>query len=364
MAIVLGPVVGASEADARSVRIAVVGAGDIGRRHMRAIGEDGTCSLAAVVDPLPAGAAAAARFGAPHFADLEAMLDAVRPDGVIIATPNALHVPLAEACLARRIPALVEKPVSDTVESAYRLAEHSEATGVPVLVGHHRRYNPIIQRARAIVGSGALGEVTAVAASWLVRKPDGYFDVAWRGEPGGGPILINLIHDIDSLRYVAGDIVSVQGVASNRRRGLRVEDTAAILVTFANGALGTIIVSDAAPSPWSWELTSGETTSYTYPRMAADCYRIAGSLAALGVPSMRVWRHEGAESWQSPMAEERHSVDEADPLAVQIRHFADVVRGTARPVITARDAARTLEVTLAVTESARTRTAVDLPRRD
>lgn len=352
----------AKAADDRVVRIAVVGAGDIGRRHMQAIVDDGDCLLVAVVDPQPIGAETAARLGVRHFLDLESMIDVAKPDGVIVAAPNAVHVKLTERCLAHRIPVLVEKPISDTVKSAYALADLADQTGVPVLVGHHRRHNPLIRQARAIVESGILGDVTAVAASWLVRKPDDYFKVAWRGEPGGGPILINLIHDIDCLRYIAGEIVSVQGVVSNLRRHLKVEDTAAILVTFANGALGTVIVSDAAPSPWSWELTSGEATSYSYPRMAADCYRIAGSLAALGVPSMRIWRHEGVESWQSPMIEGRHPVNELDPLAAQISHFADVVRGRVSPVITARDAARTLEVTLAVTESARTRAPVDLPQ--
>ena len=187
MANVLGASAEAPGTDAKPMRIAVVGAGDIGRRHMRAISEDETCALAAVVDPQPAGEAAAERHQAPHFAAIEAMIAAVDPDGVIIATPNALHVALAAACIHKGIPVLVEKPIADTVQSAYALARLSEETGVPVLVGHHRRHNPIIQRARAIVESGTLGEVTAVAASWLVRKPDGYFNVAWRGEPGGGP---------------------------------------------------------------------------------------------------------------------------------------------------------------------------------
>ena len=149
------------------------------------------------------------------------MLDEVTPEGVIIATPNDLHVPLSLTCVERGIPVLVEKPVADTVEAARSLAKASESAGVPVLVGHHRRHSPIIRKARKIVQSGALGELVALSALFLVHKPDGYFQAAWRRRAGGGPVLINLIHDMDSLRFLAGEITSVQAVTSNRQRGSR-----------------------------------------------------------------------------------------------------------------------------------------------
>jgi predicted dehydrogenase len=203
--------------DRNPVRLAVVGAGPIGRRHLQAIAAEPSCQAVAVVDPLPVGAKAADEWNLPHYADLEAMLDEVAPEGVINATPNSLHVPLSLACVKRGIPVLVEKPIADRLDSALALADASEAAGVPVLVGHHRRHNPIVRKAREIVRSGAIGHLTAVSATWLAHKPDDYFDVAWRREPGGGPILINLIHDIDNLRFIAGDIAAVQGMTSNQR---------------------------------------------------------------------------------------------------------------------------------------------------
>lgn len=334
------------------VRLAVVGAGQIGRRHLQAISAEPSCQAVAVVDPAPAGATAATEWSLPRFTDLATMLDELAPEGVINATPNALHVPLSMVCVERGIPVLVEKPIADTLESALALADAAETAAVPVLVGHHRRHNPIVRKAREIVRSGALGRLTAVSATWLVHKPDAYFDVAWRREPGGGPILINLIHDIDNLRFIAGDIEAVQAMTSGARRGFAVEDTAALLLRFRGGALGTVVLSDTVAAPWSWELTAGEQTSHTYPKTGQDCYLLAGTDAALAVPSMRTWRHEGAQSWESPLSEERLVVEEADPLRLQAAHFADVVRGRAEPLITARDAARTLEATLAVTEAA------------
>ncbi len=338
--------------DRNPVRLAVVGAGPIGRRHLQAIAAEPSCRAVAVVDPAPAGATAASEWNIPHHLDLEAMLDAVAPDGVINATPNSLHVPLSLACVKRGIPVLVEKPIADRLEPALELAEASEAAGVPVLVGHHRRHNPIVRKAREIVRSGALGRLTAVSATWLLHKPVDYFEIAWRRKPGGGPILINLIHDIDNLRFIAGDIAAVQAMTSSARRGFAVEDTAALLLRFRDGALGTVTLSDTVAAPWSWELTAGERTSYSYPETGQDCYLFAGTEGSLAVPSLRLWRYDGAQNWQSPLPEERLAVDQADPIRVQAGHFADVIRGRTEPLITARDAARTLEATLAVTGAA------------
>lgn len=336
------------------VRLAVVGAGPIGRRHLDAIAAAPACQAVAVVDPAPEGMQAAAAHGLPHYPDLAAMLDAVVPDGVIVATPNALHVPLARACVERGIPTLVEKPIADNLEAALSLAEASEAAGVPVLVGHHRRHNPIVQKARDVVRSGALGSLVAISAVWLARKPDDYFEVAWRREAGGGPVLINLIHDIDSLRFIVGEIAAVQSMTSSARRGFAVEDTAALLLRFRGGALATVMLSDGAASPWAWELTAGERTSYDFPHTGQDCYLLAGTDASLAVPSLRLWQPDGPPHWQSPPRQETIAVQAADPIDAQTAHFAAVIRGRAEPLITARDAARTLEATLAVTRSAAT----------
>ena len=103
---------------------------------------------------------------------------------MIVALPNALHLGMALDCVAQGVPVLVEKPVTDTVPSAQRLAEAVRRTGVPVLVGHHRRHNPRIKAIRDRIAGGEIGQLTAVVGLWLLKKPDDYFDVAWRREHG------------------------------------------------------------------------------------------------------------------------------------------------------------------------------------
>jgi hypothetical protein len=170
-------------------------------------------------------------------------------------------------CLRRGLvcPCWSEKPIAEP-ETADRLRDTTTAAqraGVALLVGHHRRYNPVITLAREIVRGGRIGRLTAVSAQWLLQKPSAYFDVAWRVDrKGGGPVLINLIHDIDDLRFICGEIASVQAMTANAARGNAVEDTAVIALRFADGALGTVTLSDAVAAPWSWEITSGEAANY------------------------------------------------------------------------------------------------------
>ncbi len=344
-----------------AVRIAVVGAGRLGRRHVEEIAACSSARLAAVAGPAPADAVAD-EHGVPRYRSLAELLERDRPDGVVLATPNRLHVEGGLECVAAGVPVLVEKPLADTVEDATRLVEAAEAAGVPLLVGHHRRHSPILARAREVVADGVLGRVVAVVGTALFAKPDDYFDGggSWRRQPGGGPVLLNLVHEVDGLRWLVGEVVRVQATTSNAVRGFPVEDTAAVLLTFAGGALGTFLLSDTAASPRSWEQTSGEDASYpAHPD--EDCYHLAGTAGSLSVPTLRLRTHAGPPSWWEPFETSTVAVERRDPLAAQIEHFAAVVRGEAEPVCGGRDGLATLRVLEAVVESARTGRPVDLP---
>jgi predicted dehydrogenase len=332
------------------VRIGVIGAGQFGRKHIEAIARDPECELAGVADP--------AYTGEKAFADYREMLAKAKPDGVIIATPNALHVPAALACVERGVPMLVEKPIADTVEDARGLVAAAEKAGVALLVGHHRRHNPILEKAREVVQGGGVGRLIAVTAMWLLRKHDQYYDVAWRREPGGGPLLINCIHDVDDLRFICGEIAEVRAMVSNSARGFPVEDTAAIALRFENGALGTITLSDAVAAPWAWEVTSGEYDFY--PEHAENCYFFSGNEGSLAFPRMELWKYGGKTGWYAPMAKEVLRVERRDSQARQLSHFCRVIRGEEAPRCSGADATRTLAAVLAMHQSARAGRAVAL----
>ena len=343
------------------VSIAVAGAGLIGARHIEEIAASPVAELAAIVDPGPAGPGLAHKYSVPLHATLAELFAAGKPDGIILSTPNQLHVDGGLECVAAGVPVIVEKPIGDSVERARRLVEAGEAAGVPVLTGHHRNYSPIMAKGREIVASGVLGDLVAVVGTALFYKPDDYFDASggWRQQPGGGPILLNLIHEVNNLLSLVGDIVAVQAVASNVTRGFAVEDTAAMIFTFSGGALGTFALSDTAASPRSWEQTSGENVSYdSHPD--EDCYHLAGTRGSLSIPTMRLQVYAGKPSWWEPLSSSVVDVPRSDPLAGQVEHFAAVIRGEAAPICSGRDGLKTLQVVDAVLESARTQRPVRL----
>jgi predicted dehydrogenase len=332
-------------------RIALIGAGTIGRTHVRAAAETPGVTIIGIADPSPAAKTLADEFGIAWHPDHHALLAAARPDGAIVATPNALHVPVALDCIAAGIPVLVEKPIADTVAEAQRLSDAAARAGIPLLVGHHRRHNPIIRRARELLRGGALGRLVTASVLSLFLKPAAYFAVPWRRAPGGGgPVLINMIHEIDLIRFVCGEIVSVQAAASNAVRGYAVEDTAATILHLEGGAIVTITLSDTAASPWSWDQTSGESLSLFQAK--AESHFIAGTEGSLTLPSMNLWRHPHAKSWEHPIEPQTVTIERANPYAVQLQHFAAVIRGEVAPVTPGLDGTRTLAATLAVTRAA------------
>ena len=338
------------------VRTAVAGAGLIGLRHIEEIKKSRSARLASIVDVSPKAAEVAKQSGVPLYGSLAELFAKDKPDGVILATPNQLHAAQGLECVAARVPALVEKPVADNLQDGVKLCEAAEGAGVKLLVGHHRRHSPILQKAVETVKSGILGQLVGVIGSAVFYKPDNYFDEApWRREPGGGPILINMIHEIDNLRALVGEIVAVQAFASNATRGFMVEDTVAINLRFANGALGTFLLSDTAGSPKSWEQTSQENKAYpTYED--EDAYTIIGASGSLGVPTMRLKFYEKKKdrSWYTPFKTRREPLQREDPLALQIEHFAAVIRGDLEPVVTCRDGLQNLRVTDAIVRAAQT----------
>ena len=333
--------------------VALVGAGAIGRMHAQHCQQHPDVHLAAIADPTEAGRALAATLDVPWFADLAALLDRVPVGAAIIATPNATHLSIARTCIERGVPLLVEKPIADTLNNGAALCDAAEAAGVPLLVAHHRRHSVIQARARAMVSEGVLGRPVAAhaMATWL--KPDAYFDLAWRREAGGGPVLINLIHDIDQLRFMLGDIVEVQAMTSNAVRGFEVEDTAAVIVRFTCGALGTLLVSDATAAPWCWDLGAGEAAHY--PRQSIDAMQLCGTHASLTLPRLELWRYDGQPGWHEPLTQTRVAPHAADPYKTQLSHLRAVAERREAPLCSGRDGLASLATALAVLESARTR---------
>ena len=335
------------------LRIAIVGMGLDGRRHAAAIKEVGSVEVCAVVDADEAVTKQAARAGVESYDDLSVMINTARPDGIILSTPTNLHMSQGLTCIESGIPVLIEKPIAHELNAARSIVSTSEALGVPVMVGHHRRFNPIIQRAKDVLAKGQIGDIRVVDAKCWFFKPDDYFEIApWRKITGAGPVSVNLVHDIDLLRFLCGEITEVQAIMSPSARGHDIEDVAVAIFKFENGALGTVSVSDNAVSPWSWEATSGEYP--VYPFTGQSAYQIGGSKGALSIPDLAIWQHDSEPDWWSPIESVALQVVTSDPLVNQINHFAAVIRGEVKPLVSGHEGLCTLAVIEAMREAAKT----------
>jgi predicted dehydrogenase len=333
--------------------------------------------LSCIVDPTPAGAALAESLSIPNYDSLSSLLTArtagqVSVDAAIVATPNTTHVPLGILCVDADITALVEKPISVDGASAIsllRAAESAKARGssARVLAGHHRRHNPYIRATKKAVSSGVLGRVLAFQGVWALLKEAAYFDVEWRKQEGsGGPILINMIHEIDNLRYLFGDVVSVFVERGEVTRGHPVEETIAMTLRFDSGIVGTFVCSDAVASPYNWESASGENP--LIPKTGQAVYTILGTKGSLSVPEMRRWHYDllaGKGCWTTSIEFDdalKAEIDDVPPFTLQLRDLVAVHRGEKEPTCSVEEGAKSLFVVEAITKSMRTRQVVEVER--
>lgn len=331
--------------------ICVVGAGSIGQRHIEVARLSDRVDLVSVVEPDETLRVALSEQGLPMVADLSEVPGHVR--AAVVATPTPAHAPAARAALERGWAVLVEKPLTGTLDEGRALLALAEEKGQPLYCGHHRRCHSFSAEAREALRG--IGTPVGVQALWSLRKHDSYYEPAWRRSPGAGPLMTNLSHEIDLLSFFFGEAVEVTALTSGAARGLAIEDTAALALRFENGALGSILISDAGVSPWAFEAATGENPAIALS--TEDYMRFTGTEGALAFPSLTVWQAStpGEIEWSKPLARvPGEPFVPLDPLRAQIDRFAAVVTGGSDDVLcTGAQGLAALEMTLATALSAR-----------
>lgn len=319
-------------------RIAVIGGGLIGIRHVHAVQAHPACVLVGLVDPDPRIDAGAQ---VQRFSDMSQLPDDV--DGVIIATPTGLHATHGIAAAQRGWHMLIEKPVAGDMAGAQALQDAVHRAGVASLVGHHRRYHAPVQQLRSLLADGAIGTPVTASVIWAMRKPDDYFEGNWR-TAGGSPVMINLVHDIDILRFVLGEISDVAALRGAPLRGSDRIESGAVALRFDRGATATISFADTAPSPWGFEAGTGENPNIG--TTGQDMMWITGTRGGISFPSLTQWQGQdwGQAAQRVPL---EVAVNRAPPLATQLEHFLEVMDG-APPLIDVADATRTLQIALEI----------------
>ena len=347
----------------RQIKILLSGVGLIGRKHAQLILRSEKSTLTGLVSPQSKeNIEYANELNLPIYSSIKEAISIDKFDAAIIASPNEYHLPQALTCIENRIPILIEKPLATDLNSAILIYKESKRMNVPVLVGHHRNYNKNLNIAKEFIQSIDFGKLVAVQGAALLRKPEHYFSEGpWRTKSGGGPILINLIHEIGILRYLCGPISAVSVISSNLRRNFEVEDTAAIILRFQNGALGTFVLSDIAASQKSWELTTNENP--VYPNSTdTSCYHFAGTNGSLDFPTMRAhfYRQDQEPSWWLQMEAKTLKGETGNNLENQLAHFEDVVLHGIKPKVPAEEGLENMRIIDAIMRSAISKCVIEL----
>lgn len=335
-------------------KIIVIGPGLIGKKHIELIDKNADLSLCAIVAPhIKRYGSFAKEYNVPLYDKLETALLKEDPDAVLISSPNQYHYEQARICIEQKIPILVEKPLTSCLKEAKELVNLSKTSSVPILVGDHRVHNALLKTAKQFINSNAFGKPVSFMGSAQFHKPAHYFrEGEWRTKIGGGPILINMIHEVGIMRELFGEIKKVSAFSSNHIRKFEVEDTVAINIEFENGALGTFMLSDTAASNKSWEMTTGENPAYpSYPHDTA--YHIAGTLASLDFPNMRIRKYANTDeaSWWKPFNDDHLPIVKSNPLEDQLKHFVEVLEGKAEPLASAYNGFMNIVVIEAIKQS-------------
>jgi predicted dehydrogenase len=323
------------------VRIAVVGAGNWGRNHVRTVATLPEATLAAVCDIDPQRLQGVERLYPTARATtvLEEALEVA--DAVVVASPAAAHAPIARAAIERGLPVLVEKPFALSSVEAESVASLADARGVPVLAGHLLLFHPAIERLREMIGAGELGPLYYLYSQRVNLgqvRPDE--NALWSFGPHDISVALHLLPD----RPVA---VAARG-HSYLQPGI--EDVVFLTLEFASGVIAHVQMSWLDPHKERRLTVVGARRMVVFDDMQP---REKLKIFDKGVERPPEYRSFG----------ESLSVREGDifvpripnvePLTAELRHFVAVARGETPPRVTAWDGVEVVRILEAASASLR-----------
>jgi UDP-N-acetyl-2-amino-2-deoxyglucuronate dehydrogenase len=252
-----------------------------------------------------------------------------------------------------------EKPVATRLEEADALVKACDDAGVNLFVVKQNRLNPAIQLLKKSIDLERFGRIYLANTTVRWNRPQSYYDAApWRGtwEFDGGAFMNQASHYVDMIQWLVGPVASVSAKTATLARRIESEDTGVAVLKFRNGAMGTI-----------------EVTMLTYPKNLEGSITVLGENGTVKVGGTALNR---IETWEFAKYDETIDKDaEAqkaapNPLSVYgsghkpyYENVVKVLKGEAVPGTDGREGRKSLELILAIYESARTDREVTLPLR-
>ena len=321
------------------LRVAVIGTGNWGRNHVRSVASLAEAELTAICD-IDAGArdAIGQRYpGVLLTASVDEALAAV--DAAVIATPAASHADLAAKALQRGLPILVEKPFALSAKEAEGIAQLAEAKNVPVVVGHLLVFHPAVERLKAMIEAGDLGEVYYLYSQRVNLgqiRPDE--NALWSFGP----------HDVSVALELLG--AAPVRVTAHGKSYLQpdIEDVVFMTMEFASGVIAHVQMSWLDPRKERRLTVVGSQKMVVLDDMEPrEKLRIYDK--GIDRPPEYASYGESLSIREGDITIPR--IPNAEPLSAELKHFVRVARGEETPRVTARDGVTVVRILEAATQS-------------
>ncbi|HVX45494.1 MAG TPA: Gfo/Idh/MocA family oxidoreductase [Mycobacteriales bacterium] len=328
---------------AQPLRVGIIGTGNIARAHVRALRSlEGRAEIVAAtdIDPDHLQKFCGEQEIASAHPTVEQMLAQESLDLVHICTPPGGHADQAIACLEAGASVVCEKPPCLTLADFDRILEAEKRNSGHFITIFQHRFGSSGKHLKSLIDSGRLGDPYVAICHTLWFRGDAYYEVPWRGRwdtEGGGPTMGHGIHQIDLLGHLLGDWVEISATARRMARHVDTEDVSFAHVTFASGAVASIVNSILSPREESYlrfdfaKATVEVTHLYGYNRSSWKW------TSAPGVEE---------ELWQPP------EPDVPSSHAAQLADVVDAIERGERPEPSGPTARRTLEIVAGLYASA------------
>jgi UDP-N-acetyl-2-amino-2-deoxyglucuronate dehydrogenase len=334
----------------KKIGFGIIGCGMISSWHAGAIAEIDGAVLKGVTDLNEnARKSFAEKYNAKAFNSVEDLLSCNEIDIISVCTPSGLHAPLAIQCANAGKHIIIEKPMALNLKEAIDMIEACERNNVKMAVISQLRFSKAVKQLKAAVDKGLLGKIVMGDVYMKYFRSQEYYDKGgWRGTwkmDGGGALMNQGIHGIDLLQYIMGPVKSVFAHAKTLARNIEVEDTAAAVVEFENGALGVIqgTTSIYPGSPRRIEINGDKGTIV----LEEDCisqWVIEGQDVPEEITICKT--NSGSASTPGAFSLEGH--------IMQISDMVDAVNNNRKPLVDQYEGCKAIEIIMAIYESSRT----------
>ena len=324
------------------IRIALIGAGGIARKHAECLGENPKATIVGVLDrDRDVAQRLADEYDARVIDNLGEFLNEV--DAVYVLTPPSFHRPYSVMAMEAGKHVLCEKPLATTLEDGEAVVDCARRNGVKLMTAFNMRFRKGFRRLKETVASGRLGEVTNYWCQridmWNIRQGN------WRVDPEllCGVTIESLSHDIDMLRWVAGEVTTVSATVQESRPVPGFDDNTTAAMTLACG--GTALIHSSRSS-----------------HLGRSSRGVIGTKGTAYIEGPSVWELKTFRCKTADMDEAvEDDLDDGDfAYAAENDHFLDCVADDRNPFVDGADGLAALKVSLAMLRSSRERAVVAL----